>query len=65
MTHAIFKMIQVLDAENFFVKTRYTVFLSCRHLKSGDLKSLAQGTLCNLHFKKTSICTKCHVIDSC
>ena len=26
MIHAIFKMIQVLDAENFFVKTRYTMF---------------------------------------
>ena len=26
MIHAIFKMIPVLDAENFFVKTRYTMF---------------------------------------
>ena len=26
MIHAIFKMIPVLDAENFFVKTRYTMY---------------------------------------
>ena len=28
MIHAIFKMIPVLDAENFFVKARYTSMFS-------------------------------------
>ena len=41
MIHAIFKMIPVLVAENFFVKNMISyVILSCRHLKSRDLKSL-------------------------